>query len=94
MPYAEWVAMSAEQKEGLYQAYNADREQQQEEILDITNTLCFRAITTSKVKFIHPNRALDTGTANVAVRQLNKALKTLPNLSALEHEPGFLYDEE
>jgi hypothetical protein len=94
MPYAEWVAMSAEQKEGLYQAYNADREQQQEEILDITNTLCFRAITTSKVKFIHPDRALDTGTANVAVRQLNKALKTLPNLSALEHEPGFLYDEE
>jgi hypothetical protein len=93
MPYAKWVAMSAEQKEALYRAYNVDCEQQQEEILDIKNTLCFRAMTTSKVKFIHPDKALSTGTANVAVRQLNKALKTLPNLSALEHEAGFLYDE-
>jgi hypothetical protein len=41
-----------------------------------------------------PDRALDMGTANVAVRQLNKALKRLPNLSALEHEPAFLYDEQ
>jgi hypothetical protein len=94
MPYDDWVAMSAEQKQALYEAYNTDHEQQEEEIRDIVSTLCFRATTTSTMKFIHPDRALDMGTANVAVRQLNKALKTLPNLSALEHEPGFLYDEQ
>lgn len=92
MPYDDWVAMSAEQ--ALYEAYNADREQQEEEVRDIVSTLCFRTTTTSTMKFIHPERALDMGTANVAVRQLNKALKTLPNLSALEHEPAFLHDEQ
>jgi hypothetical protein len=94
MPYDDWVAMSAEQKQALYEAYNVDREQQEEEVRDIVSTLCFRTTTTSTMKFIHPDRALDMGTANVAVRQLNKALKTLPNLSALEHEPAFLYDEQ
>jgi hypothetical protein len=91
MPYAEWVAMSAGDREALYRAYKADREQQQKEILDITNTLCFRGTHASKVNSIHPDRALDTGTA---VWKLNEALKTLTNLSALEHEPGFLYDDE
>jgi hypothetical protein len=94
MPYDDWFAMPAEQEQALYQAYNADREQQEEEIRDIVSTLCFRATTTSKMTFVHPDRALDMGTANVAVRQLTKALKTPPNLSALEHEPGFLHDDE
>lgn len=94
MPYDDWVAMSAEQKQALYEAYNADYKQQEEEAQDIVSTLCFRAPTTSRMKFIHPDRATDIGTANVAVRQLNKALKTLPNLTALEHELGFLYDNQ
>ncbi|OAL42637.1 hypothetical protein IQ07DRAFT_525751 [Pyrenochaeta sp. DS3sAY3a] len=90
MPYNQWIAMPAEDKEALYEAYNADREQLQMEIASITNTLCFRAA--EKLEFIHPDRAIATGKAIVAVRQLNKALKALPNLSALEHEPSFWYD--
>ncbi|KAF1346391.1 hypothetical protein EJ07DRAFT_144203 [Lizonia empirigonia] len=41
MSYAEWVRMPREQKKTLYQAYNADREQQRKEARDITNYLAF-----------------------------------------------------
>lgn len=90
MPYAQWMAMPTEQKEALYQAYNTDREQQSAEIVSITNTLCFRAA--EKISFIHPGRAAHTGKSIVAVRQLNRALEALPNLSAFEHKPSFWYD--
>jgi hypothetical protein len=94
MPYAKWAGIPRKQKEALYQAYNADRKQQQKEVRDITNILCFRGLSTARLKFVHPHRAVATGTANVAVRQLYKALGTLPNLKAFEHEPGFLHDAE
>lgn len=94
MPYAKWDGMSRDQKGALYQDYNADREHQQNEVRNITNTLCFRGTSTARLKFIHPHRAVATGAANVAVRQLYKALGAFPNLNVFEHEPGFLHDAE
>lgn len=94
MPYVEWVRMSREQKETLYQAYNADREQQQKEARDITNYLCFRRLSGAPPEYVHTNRAFPSGAENAAVRQLFEALGTLPNLQAFEHEPGFLHDAE
>ena len=94
MPYAEWVRISREQKETLYQEYNVDREQQQKEARDITNYLCFRRLSGAPPEYVHPHRAFPSGAENAAARQLFEALGTLLNLQALEHEPGFLHDAE
>lgn len=94
MPYVEWARMSKEQKETLYHAYNADREQQQKEARDITNYLCFRRLSGAPPEYVNPYRAFPSGAENAAARQLFEALGTLPNLQAFEHEPGFLHDAE
>jgi hypothetical protein len=51
MPYAEWIALSEEQRETLWHEYNADRKQQQKEIRDITDTLRFRTLSVTDNKF-------------------------------------------
>ncbi|KAJ6276556.1 F-box domain protein [Bipolaris maydis] len=68
MPYEEWARLSKEEKNALYEAYNADRKLQNKDVRSIANA--------------------EAG--NVSVTQFSKALQTLPNLSALEHEPRFL----
>ncbi|XP_014550247.1 hypothetical protein COCVIDRAFT_43170 [Bipolaris victoriae FI3] len=68
MPYEEWARLSKEEKNALYEAYNADRELQNKDARSIANA--------------------EAG--NVSVTQFSKALQTLPNLSAFEHEPRFL----
>ncbi|KAJ6267741.1 F-box domain protein [Bipolaris maydis] len=68
MPYEEWARLSKEEKNALYEAYNADRELQNKDAQSIANA--------------------EAG--NVSVTQFSKALKTLPNLRAFEHEPRFL----
>jgi hypothetical protein len=94
MSYREWVAMSRELKEALYDQYKVDRDQQHKEIQEITNALDFRGLIMTHPKYIHPYKASATGSAVLAFRQLSEALTALPNLSALKHEPGFLHDEE
>ncbi|CAN9188042.1 unnamed protein product [Alternaria alternata] len=94
LPYTEWVALPKEQKKMLYQEYEADREQAQMEVRDITNTLRFRTSSAAKSTMVHPDRAIRSTGVNPAVGQFCKALETLPNLRILEHEPGFLYDND
>ncbi|PVH90586.1 hypothetical protein DM02DRAFT_620946 [Periconia macrospinosa] len=94
LPYTEWVALPKKHKEALYHEYEADRKQAQKEVRDITNTLRFRTLGAAKPVLIHPYKAFGSTTADVAVEQFCKALETLPNLKALEHEPGFLYDND
>jgi hypothetical protein len=93
MPYYKWAAMSREQKEALYHSYNLDREQQQKEVRDITNRLRFRILHSAQTALIHPYRAYASTAEDNAVEQFCEALGTLPKLKALEHEPGFLYDD-
>jgi hypothetical protein len=92
MPYVEWVRMSGEQKETLYQAYNADREQQQKEARDITNYLCFRRLSGAPPECVHLYGAFPSRAENAAARQLFEALRTLPNLQSFKHESGLLHD--
>ncbi|KAF2850621.1 hypothetical protein T440DRAFT_468206 [Plenodomus tracheiphilus IPT5] len=94
LPYTEWVALSEEQKEALYHEYEADRKHAQKEVRDLTSTLRFRTPGAAMSTLVHPSRAVGSMAADAAVEQLCKALETLPNLKALKHEPGFLYDDD
>ncbi|KAF2006572.1 hypothetical protein P154DRAFT_517627 [Amniculicola lignicola CBS 123094] len=94
LSYTEWVALPKEQKEALYHEYEADRKQAQTEVRDITNKLRFQTLGAAKPVLVHPYRTSCLTTADTAVEQFCKALETLPNLKALEHEPGFLYDND
>ncbi|KAL5371611.1 hypothetical protein DPSP01_014144 [Paraphaeosphaeria sporulosa] len=95
LPYSEWIALLEEHKEALYYEYEADREQAQKELREITNTLCFRTLGATSPAFIHPNRAPRSTTASTAaVDRLYGALEALPNLEAVYHEPAFLHDDD
>ncbi|KAF2023770.1 hypothetical protein EK21DRAFT_118432 [Setomelanomma holmii] len=94
LPYSEWVALSEKQKEALYHEYEADRKQAQKEVRDITNTLRFQTLSATKSAPVHPDRAIGCMGIDDAAVQFCKALGTLPNLEALEHEPGFLFDDD
>ncbi|KAL5370748.1 hypothetical protein PMIN06_013104 [Paraphaeosphaeria minitans] len=88
------MALSEERKEALYQEYEADRKKAHDELRDMTNTLRFRSLRTTSPAFIHPHRAPRSTTASTAaIDQFYWALKALPNLKALYHEPAFLYDD-
>ncbi|KAI1523217.1 F-box-like domain containing protein, partial [Pyrenophora tritici-repentis] len=94
LPYTEWVALSKNEKEAFYREYEVDRKQAQKEVRDITNTLRFWTPSATEWALVHPHRAFGSTAADAAVEQFCKALETLPNLKALEHEPGFLYDDD
>ncbi|KAF9729940.1 hypothetical protein PMIN01_11873, partial [Paraphaeosphaeria minitans] len=76
LPYSEWMALSEERKEALYQEYEADRKKAHDELRDMTNTA-----------------PRSTTASTAAIDQFYWALKALPNLKALYHEPAFLYDD-
>ncbi|KAH8688619.1 hypothetical protein GQ44DRAFT_667713 [Phaeosphaeriaceae sp. PMI808] len=94
LPYTEWLTLPETQKEVLYHEYEADRKQAREEVRDVTNTLRFRTLNSAKSALVHPYRGLSSGLADTAVEQFCKALETLPNLTAIKHEPGFLYQDD
>lgn len=92
LSYTEWVALPKELKEILYHAYETDREQAQIEVRDTTDTLRFRTWSAARSALVHPDRVFRS--TGVAVGQFCEALEALPNLRTLEHEPGFLYDND
>lgn len=94
LPYTKWLALPETQKEALYHEYEADRKQVQEEVRDVTNTLRFRMLNSATSALVHPSRSPSSGLIDAAVEQFCKALETLPNLTALEHQPGFLYQDD
>ncbi|KAF2818290.1 hypothetical protein CC86DRAFT_159029 [Ophiobolus disseminans] len=94
LPYTEWVALPKEQKEILYHEYETDRALAQMEVRDITDTLRFRTWSAAKSALVHPDRAVRSTEVDPAVGQFCEALEALPNLKTLEHEPGFLYNND
>jgi hypothetical protein len=94
LPYTGWIALSRNEKEALYHEYEADRRQAQKEVREIMNTLRFRTPCATEWPLVHPHRAFGSTPADAAVQQFCKAVETLPNLKAIEHESGFLYDDE
>lgn len=93
LPYTEWMAMTKEQKEALYLEYEADRKKLRKEVRNIQKTMRFRMPDTSRSALVHTRRASTTA-ASAAVEQFCKAIETLPNLKAFEHEPGILWDND
>ncbi|PVH90747.1 hypothetical protein DM02DRAFT_577639 [Periconia macrospinosa] len=92
LPYSEWLDLSKTQKEELYDQYKEDHEKAKQQIRDITNRLQFRASGVPGL-LVHPERASLTKEKDDPVEQLCQALRKLSNLTAVDHEPSFLFDE-
>jgi hypothetical protein len=93
VPYADWISLSDESQERLYQEYEADCKDAEERARDMAGQLRFELPNFEPV-LIRPYQKLVRQCADDPVATFLEALEMLPNVRELRHEPGFLFDHD